>query len=68
MNPEEFLKTDEASEFKDIAFTSDQWQAIYTWMSEFSNCNDVTIIKKTLLEAYKDGFKSALDSLHAANE
>ena len=35
MTPKEFLKTDKATAFENVAFTSEQWNAVYTWMNDF---------------------------------
>jgi len=35
MTPREFLKTEDATDFGDVAFTNEQWNAVYGWMNEF---------------------------------
>jgi len=35
MTPKEFLKTDKATDFKNVAFTAEQWNAVYAWMNDF---------------------------------
>ena len=35
MTPKEFLKTDKATDFENVAFTSEQWNAVYAWMNDF---------------------------------
>ena len=35
MTPREFLTTEDATDFGDVAFTTEQWEAVYGWMNDF---------------------------------
>ncbi len=75
MTPKEFLKTDKATDFENVAFTAEQWNAVYAWMNDFLThegqslpIQNVSQQSELLLQCYKEGFQAAVDSLVGANE